>query len=468
MGIEKVSQVAVKGSDSSHSKILTEERDIKPKRRPTKAKDSHKAELELLRKQNSHLQALVQSQAQEMSRLESKIQRCTCCSTQQVCAGAPTFIQPTSSVQHFGSTAMYQAVKLESVMQPPESVFGFGSAGAQAAALHQEQPREWQWQAANGALNVVVDSYAQRQDGSLLDYAFAQLEGSSSGSFQGSGVGQGHGAPQKASSKLDSEDNTGIMSHNYAKSLKYGVWFEDPELEQKFQEQMTCQRRIAVFASWPALAALMLSGEAAIKHFFPADANRLVLESHQLLCCALLFGFIFVFYCKVLWRDNMSHKSLAVAKFWGELIVCISSFRHLWFILSKFHWKEPEAEDLQDLVIVTLVLCIYSALLPWVEVSPLSMVLISVPMWSALVLVPNVCLIFRLRVCIIGLYMGVMSFMMYRNNRELFVTQVRLQHVHSVTAGLKQEQEFRSCKTNKPIAIDTPDVSHDAKHCLYI
>merc|ERR1712086_1138780 len=88
MGIEKVSQVAVKGSDSSHSKILTEERDIKPKRRPTKAKDSHKAELELLRKQNSHLQALVQSQAQEMSRLESKIQRCTCCSTQQVCAGA--------------------------------------------------------------------------------------------------------------------------------------------------------------------------------------------------------------------------------------------------------------------------------------------------------------------------------------------------------------------------------------------
>ena len=117
----------------------------------------------------------------------------------------------------------------------------------------------------------------------------------------------------------------------------------------------------------------------------------------------------------------MSHSSLAMAKFWGEVIVWVTSFRHLWFILSRCHWKVSGAEDL---VIVTLVLCIYFVVLPWVEVSPFTMVLTSVPMWSALMLVPNVCMLFRLRVCIIGLYMGVMSFMMYRNNRESFVTQV--------------------------------------------
>ena len=40
--IEKISQVVVKDSDSSYSKSHNEERDIKPKRRPSKAKDSNK------------------------------------------------------------------------------------------------------------------------------------------------------------------------------------------------------------------------------------------------------------------------------------------------------------------------------------------------------------------------------------------------------------------------------------------
>ena len=64
--------------------------------------------------------------------MESKLQRCTCCGTQQMCAGAPTLIQPTSAVQHFGSTAIHPAMKVEPVMQPPESVFGFGYGTTQA------------------------------------------------------------------------------------------------------------------------------------------------------------------------------------------------------------------------------------------------------------------------------------------------------------------------------------------------
>ena len=50
----------------------------------------------------------------------------------------------------------------------------------------------------------------------------------------GAGTGNASGA------QLD-DQRTGLINHNYARSLSYGFWFEDPELEQDFQEQVTSQ-----------------------------------------------------------------------------------------------------------------------------------------------------------------------------------------------------------------------------------
>ena len=387
--------------------------------------------------------------------MQCKIQRCSFCTPQYSASVPTTSTQVLHSDYSVGG-------------QPAYCLPTTGHSFEPTAHHHHHQQTD---------LNALVDSYAQFDDGSLMDYVFAQLEDTqlgdtSSNSIQGSGIGQGCGAPhigqaaESAVAETNSKPNgslwglllsaaawynptgylantrplldasstnteaapykalersPGIMSHNYARSLNYGIWFEDPQLECSFQDQITCQRRFGVWASWPALAGAILVGEASIKNFYPEDQNQLVAEPHQLLCAALVLGLISVFYCKVVWRKDVDSAYSFKVRCIGELSVYLASLRHLWFILNKCHWTEAGA---QDWVFVTLILCQFMIVLPWMEISPISLVLCGCPLWSALILVPNVCMVFRLRVCAIALCMGVSSFVMYQNNREMFVTQV--------------------------------------------
>jgi len=57
--------------------------------------------------------------------------------------------------------------------------------------------------------------------------------------------------------------------------------------------------------------------------------------------------------------------------------------------------------------------------------------------------------------------MVVMGFMIYSNNRQMFVTQMRLKHAHSVTAELKQDAESKRRDKNVIARlVDAKDESH--------
>ena len=105
----------------------------------------------------------------------------------------------------------------------------------------------------------------------------------------------------------------------------------------------------------------------------------------------------------------------------------MASCRHLWFIFSSCYWAEASAEDL---VVIALILCARSIVLPWVEASPIGMVVTSVPLWGALIMVPNMSMVFRLRCCATAFFMMALGFVVYSNNREMYVTQVGIHMCH--------------------------------------
>ena len=65
-----------------------------------------------------------------------------------------------------------------------------------------------------------------------------------------------------------------------------------------YDGQVTRQRRLGVWAGWPAIGAMMLFGEAFIKHSFPDDPNHLLLSTNQLLGYCAFLTFIFAVYYK--------------------------------------------------------------------------------------------------------------------------------------------------------------------------
>ena len=131
---------------------------------------------------------------------------------------------------------------------------------------------------------------------------------------------------------------------------------------------------------------------------------------------------------RLLWTKNINPGYLFKARYLGECWVLIASCRHLWFIFSSCYWAEASAEDW---VVITLILCARSIVLPWVEVTPIGMVVTSVPLWGALIMVPNMSMVFRLRCCATAFFMMLMGFMVYSNNREMFVTQVGIDMCHN-------------------------------------
>merc|ERR1712166_1557273 len=430
----------------------------------------------------SKLKYLVQAQTQEMVRMQCEIQRCGGMYTSKLgLYGTETVMHQTSPSVGFDPVAMTQSslpaahASMQQQQQQQQMQMQQRFVQQVNAQQHQQMHQQMQQQNLQNTIcpksefsqtesphvqwnsqakrsyeesfkkEILVNGYSQYNEGytegSLIDFAFEQaqyLSDNSSGSQGGAGTGNASGAPQ---SSADNECcTTGLVKHNYTRSLSYGFWFEDPELEQAFQEQVTVQRRLGVWAGWPALGATILFGEAYIKHTYPDDPNHLVMSSHQLLGYCAFVSLIFLFYWKLLWKKNLNPGYLFKARYLGECWVLIASLRHLWFIFSSCYWAEASAEEW---VLIALILCARSVVLPWVEVSPVGMVVTSVPLWGALIMVPNMSMVFRLRCCATAFFMVVMGFLIYLNNRQMFVTQMRLKHAHSVTAELKQDAESK-------------------------
>ena len=95
----------------------------------------------------------------------------------------------------------------------------------------------------------------------------------------------------------------------------------------------------------------------------------------------------------------------------------------MWFIIHKCYFGGSAAAE--DWVVICLKACARTIVFSWSELNPIGAALNVVPLWLALLFVPDVSSVFRFRVVLIGAFMGAVAIMIYRNNREMFVNQVR-------------------------------------------
>ena len=105
----------------------------------------------------------------------------------------------------------------------------------------------------------------------------------------------------------------------------------------------------------------------------------------------------------------------------GEVAFYITGLRHL-SMMNKFYAEEPAA--VEDFTFVAFVLCTRTLVVAWGEIAPLRAAVSILPLWVAFLAQPHVSLVFRSRVSLCGLFFSWLAYVIYQNNREMFVTQV--------------------------------------------
>ena len=251
---------------------------------------------------------------------------------------------------------------------------------------------------------------------SLVDYAFAQLSDSiddSSGSFAGSGNGTGALITETLNTSKQPTACTGLTNHLYVRSLEYGIYFEDPQLETAFQEQMTQERRLLMWVLWPGLNVLCTLVDVFISIFSPGTYEY-HLSAYQLVGYGGLMLALCLFYRKAIWCDEIQPVHLARCKLFGELWFYIGAARNLAFILNRCYGDgEPAAEDW---ILLSLTICSRTVIFSWAELSPVGALITTLPLWVALLMVPHISLVFRVRICLFFGFMSILTFMIYHSN----------------------------------------------------
>jgi len=305
-----------------------------------------------------------------------------------------------------------------------------------------------------------VDNYAQLQDGSLIDFAFQSaslLANSSSYEYfpeqtcSNGGSGSGCSAAQFA--ELDNKPS--LTNSHYIRSLDYGISFEDPQLNQVFQSSMT-KRMEKLWVGIFLCLALACYSESSISYFYPA-AYPFVASTGWLLTYALMMSALTVgLACYTNQTtygaptlpgvESTSHGEYYRAKLLGEFAFYLTGLRHLFWI-NRFYAEEPAT--VEDYTFVAFVLCTRTLVVAWAEISPLGAAASTLPLWVAFLAQPEMSLVFQTRVCVTAGFCMWLAFVIYQNNREIFVTQVKLQHAHLITAELKQKQGENCAKITR-------------------
>jgi len=333
-----------------------------------------------------------------------------------------------------------------------------------------------QLQASTAQVKAEVNSYAQLQDGSLINFAFEsaqELENFSSDeicvdqtcSNEGSGSGWGSGAAAQFA-VLDIEPT--LTNSHYVRSLDYGISFEDPQLNQLFQSSMTNRIErlwVGIFLS----GAMACYFESSISYFYPT-AYPFITSTGWILAYALIMSALGVGLTCIRTKlltygssalpgvEGTSHGEYYRAKLLGEFAFYLTGLRHLSMLINKFYAEEPA--NVEDYTLIAFVLCTRPLVAAWAEMSPVGAIASTVPLWIAFLAQPQVSMVFQTRGVASACFCAWLAFVIYQNNREMFVYQVKLQHAHLITAELKQKQGKHDANTIKFNQDETrPDVS---------
>jgi len=376
-------------------------------------------------------QLLIQKQHEQMAYMKYEAQRCGGMypGNTEYPDQTSSVAQPLNLMQNVEAVNMYGQHKMYA---EPETMYG-----------QQLIPQ-----------NAAVDCYALRQDGSLLDYAFSQLEDEPSSSdsqfYSGNGTGVSHIESEtfetfELPADAPTESCISLTKNNYVRSLDYGIWFADPELERSFQEQMTRQRRLGMFLAWGLLSLALNMGDVLVSDLgvalYPEIGQLQMLRNASMIPALAYLGRMHV------WSENFSESDLTRARYLGELWCYVGGLSSLWFIIHKCYFGGSAAAE--DWVVICLKACARTIVFSWSELNPIGAALNVVPLWLALLFVPDVSSVFRFRVVLIGAFMGAVAIMIYRNNREMFVNQVRLQHAHLVTTELKRAHSSKPSEAKR-------------------
>jgi len=313
-----------------------------------------------------------------------------------------------------------------------------------------------------------VDCYAQLRDGSLLDYAFEQvLENSSlpnrcllensSCSFTGSGNGSGAvsaaesgsgAAPKLTLDQLGAEMTTdcmmGLTRYNYVRSLKHGITFDDPELEQAFQVQMM-PRRVRVWSGILSVSAFGTWAEFYCSYCFPEEYEYFRTPTELLAFACFMTGLA---YWSFSWGDNMKAANFERAKNLGDCTFYVACAKQLHFIVSKCWWSDGPLNH-SDQSLIPFILCTHAILMAWAEVHPIGATFAVLPLWGTFVFSQNSVHRDNMIWSLIAAFFAWLAFVIYENNRKSFVNQVKLQHAHLVTAELKQDMEQEKASSQR-------------------
>jgi len=310
-----------------------------------------------------------------------------------------------------------------------------------------------------------------------LDEIFEQyFPSNSSGSESLVGVGNSSGMRPSVSSMqpaaADSHDSeTGSHSAYYWGSLNYWVNFEDPQTEARFQEHMG-HRRMRMYFAWSTVAVSLILGEATLTHLYPNELEFSVnapndmdeLSSIQMLTYAFngtrLVALLAVFSCFNIFGANAKANTLSRARYFGEILCHLGSISTMVSIISMHYHSTPAT--IEDWAIVCLKHCARTIVFAWSELHPIGAALSLIPLWFALLLVPEasfhkvsgigVGTVFRFCIGTLGVLMGLVAFMIYRNNRQSFVNQVQTDFQRSIMTKLEQEHDSRLHTGTPPVS----------------
>ena len=91
-------------------------------------------------------------------------------------------------------------------------------------------------------------------------------------------------------------------------------------------------------------------------------------------------------------------------------------------LINKFYAEEPAT--VEDYTVIAFVLCARTLVVAWAEISPIGATAFTLPLWVAFLAQPEMSLVFRSRVFVTASFCVWLAFVIYQNNREMFVTQV--------------------------------------------
>ena len=92
------------------------------------------------------------------------------------------------------------------------------------------------------------------------------------------------------------------------------------------------------------------------------------------------------------------------------------------FITRKFYQSDAPPEE--DYATVGIVLVARTLLAAWAEISPIGALVSVSPLWLVFLAQPHANLVFQCRVFYSGVFCVWLAYVVYLNNREMFITQV--------------------------------------------